>query len=140
MESPFPTECGPLVALVWHCMMFDFSGLLSSLCREPLPSPTMLAVPQGIMQALTFPTNSFLHGSQDICWPWRVLKQCEFPGPLCGFSSWRKIYARISALFSSCFVPALACAHCLQGNRVPIMVETQSIIIIIIKDYLEENM
>lgn len=78
------------------------------------------------MQALTFPTNAFLHSSQDICQPWRVLKQYQFPGPLRDFSSQRKIYTRISALFSSCFVPELARAHCLQQSYMPMMVENHS--------------
>lgn len=51
--------------------------------------------PRCVMQALTFPTNAFLHSPRDICWPWRALKQCGFPGPRCGFSSYRKIYSRI---------------------------------------------
>lgn len=78
--------------------------------------------PRCVTQALTFPTNAFLRSSQDICWPWRVLKQCGFPGPLCGFSSYRKIYARISALFSSCFVLVLAHVH--YACREPITVQS----------------
>lgn len=73
--------------------------------------------PRCVMQALTFPTNAFLRSPRDICWPWRASKQCGFPGPLCGFSSYRKIYARIFVF--QCFVfffsPVLECVRCLQG-------------------------
>lgn len=113
-------------ALVCHLGYIQFSNATLLPCAHdpppwqrgrvpyPLPSSTrevdlVQQQQQCIMQALTFPTNAFLCSSQDICWPWRVLKQCRFPGPLCGSSSYRKIDARISARFSSRFVLALAC-------------------------------